>query len=291
MGNTILSSFHPKQSCKNESLSKHVSPNDSGVQQSNIKHEDDATETLPFASYDEYDKWFKLISRQYALLPKTHRSDLMKHSSVNAATFPYDRIIYKCKTHKGYPSPCGFKLVHKYNFNQKIIYVEFNPGKESLLHRLFFRYKLYLTIFFAPGLHKKVTENDINNQVTMIRTQDQMTQDELQMLKQLSLTHAPRASLQLVMKGYTAGKRKFDPDLISRIAYKGRKDTYGNDEKSLRKLTDFGNLILSHGGPFRLEYDNMNLIGAFLQHSIEVLLSREYGSRIVYLDGTHHTTR
>ena len=125
----------------------------------------------------------------------------------------------------------------------------------------------------------------------MIRTQDQMTQDELQMLKQLSLTHAPRASLQLVMKGYTAGKRKFDPDLISRIAYKARKDTYGNDEESLRKLTDFGNVIISHGGTFRLEYDDMNLSGVFLQHPIEVLLSREYGSRIVYLDGTHHTTR
>jgi hypothetical protein len=56
---------------------------------------------------------------------------------------------------------------------------------------------------------------------------------------------------------------------------------------------EYGKLVERNGGSFTYSHDDlsMRITGVYIQSKLEVELSNEYSTRLVFLDGTHNTTR
>jgi hypothetical protein len=126
---------------------------------------------------------------------------------------------------------------------------------------------------------------------TVITLQNQMTTEEKNYMKILSTLHPSRAALQYAMRQLSG--RSFDAELLDRISRKHREERLGDESGSLEKLMQYGKLVEKNGGRFTYSHDDlsMRITGVYIQSKLEVELSNEYATRLVFLDGTHNTTR
>jgi hypothetical protein len=85
----------------------------------------------------------------------------------------------------------------------------------------------------------------------------------------------------------------YDGDMLYRYCRNIRASYLGNESQSIDKFLDLGGKIKEMGGLFVVDYCQVStrIIGAYIQHKIEIDLLETYGKRLYYLDGTHGTTR
>ena len=301
MGSIISSTSVPTPNICTDLSSSTADPQSQGITNTNssdeqldmvISDEDNTGDEMFFSNHKDYEIWYETLSK-YELFPSITKSGRMKNPRVDSTIFPWLRIYYKCSSCT--TTSCGFKLTYDYSCKKEKIIVRFNSGKFIIINVwILFQYVSLSNSLssISSGIHQYNHQQEVGSS-TVIARQNQLTQNELDMIRFLGLTHTSRGSIQNAMKLYSNGKRIYDIDLIQRIASSYRKERLGDDEGSLQKLKDFGDNIVAKGGNFSLEHDDvsMKLTGVFIQHPIEILLCQEYASRLVYLDGTHNTCR
>ena len=89
--------------------------------------------------------------------------------------------------------------------------------------------------------HNHPIENEILDGYVLITCQSDLTEEEMNTLKSLAITHSQMPSIQHVMMNeYSKGSRAFSDDLLYRVVTKIRDEKFGSDRHRMEEFIEMG---------------------------------------------------
>ena len=190
-------------------------------------------------------------------------------SNFDTSIFPYRTCTIKCSVCPSISSSnrkpqCG--VLVGYNMNKREIFLDVR--------------KISCPVNNIHQRTSNVHANQLGNFQNVVKSESELTEDEMTYLLNEAPNRTPIPSIRLHMSRIFGTKKYYTRNLLHRVLRKGRIMFLGTDVTSMEKFFEYCENVKSNGGMFKYRHcpTSLKLTAYSLQHPLEIKLVQTYGS-------------